>query len=178
MKLSDIAKQVLNEDNGNLPVNQPATAEQPATAAKVYDVKQDYQNFKTVLEKQVESTKKGLISTLGQNLLNKKVTFRASKGAIGQIEKDYTIVVTGIDVTQMKDEYYIVLKDKEQKDYYVNTEFKMKVVEAGANTGSEESESPQASVLQPPENHAYTKQAGAIKYPQNMGLQSNKPPSP
>lgn len=177
MKLSDIAKRVLNEDT-NLPANQPATSVPTEAAPKVYDVLQDYQNFENVLEKQIETAKNGLVSTLSKNLLNKSVTCRASKGAIGQIEKDYTILVTGIEISQMKEDYYIVLKDKEKKDYYINTAFKMKVSEPGTESpASKESDSPQASIIQPPENNSYSKQAGAIKYPQNMGLSSNKPPA-
>jgi hypothetical protein len=179
MKLSTIARSVLKEDTNLNPANQPATAMPPQESAeKVYDVLHDYQGFETMMDKQVESIKQGFISTLSKNLLNKQVTFRASKGAIGQINKDYTIVVTGIDVSQLKEEYYIILKDKDKKDYYVDTTFKMKVGEPKPDDiKSKETNSPQASEIKPPaEGEGFKKPvSGNIAYPQSVGMQSNRP---
>lgn len=176
MKLSNIARKILSEDMGAPVAQQQATVSTPVDE-KEYDALHDFQNFESILDKQVEAAKKNLESTLSKNLLNKNVTARASKGAVGQIEKDYTFVVNGIAINYMNDEYYIVLKDKNKKDYYINPAFKMKV--AVADPSAEEptsSDSPQASPVQPPEDKTAGgfKNVGGIKYPQNMGIGSNK----
>jgi hypothetical protein len=151
MKLSSIAKGVLTEIDDMQPEKQPATA-QPPEQEKLYDVLQDFQNFQTVLDKQIETAKKGLESTVSSKLLNKKVVCRASKGAIGQVEKDYRFTCTAVGVSQMKEDYYIVLKDKEKKDYYVNTAFKIKISGAGSATEpTTSSDSPKATILEPPD---------------------------
>jgi hypothetical protein len=173
MKLSTIARGILNEDAPMSPAQAPATAT-PASTEKFYDVLNDFQGFETIVDKQTETAKKNLESSLSKNLLNKTATFRASKGAVGQVEKDYTITVTGVGVSQLKDEYFIVLRDKEKKDYFVNTGFKIKVSDATEDTSSSSTDSPQASAVAPEQGKGNSRNVGGIVYPQNMGLGSNK----
>jgi hypothetical protein len=172
MKLADLARNILNEDG---PITTPGAAPSTAgtTGENFYDVLKDFQEFETTLDKQTETAKKALESSLSKNLLNKQVTLRASKGAVGQIEKDYTITVTGVGVFMLKDEYFVVLKDKEKKDYYVNTAFKIKVSDAAPESDdSKVADAPQASSVTKPE--VGLKNTGPIKYPQNMGIAGHK----
>ena len=176
MKLQDIAKQVLKEDTwGNNPsaagsmspgrapnANPPP----PSTNVKFYDLKNDYNQFVSTIEKQEEAAKKALDANLSKILGKKKITVRASKGAIGQVEKDYTITVVGVDINYMKDKFYIVLKGSDKSDYYVNTEFKVKI-------DAKPPEMPTMGASEQPQPGASTKgQVGSLKYPQNMGLAS------
>lgn len=147
MKLRDIAKKVLNEDSwgnnpsaagGMSPGRQPQTTPPAATGnVTFHDLKQDYTVFQNTIEKQEELAKKKLDSDLTQKFGNKRITARASKGSVGQIEKDYTFTVAAVDVVYLKDKFYIVLKGTDKADYYVNTEFKVKI-DASAPATSEE----------------------------------------
>jgi len=175
-KLQDIAKEVLNEDSwGNNPSaagsmspgRAPNATPPPAsTNLKFYDLKKDYNVFVTTIEKQEELAKKKLDGDLTKVLRNKKVTVRASKGAIGQVEKDYTITVAGVDVNYMKDKFYIVLKGTDKSDYYANTEFKVKI----------DATPPKAPTMgasgqpQKPQGSAAKGQVGSIRYPEVMGM--------
>ena len=163
MKLSELASNVINE-----------IAAAPSTGGTFYDVSKDFQGFENTVDKQTEAAKKTLETTLAKNLQGKQVSVRASKGAVGQVEKDYSITVTGISVSYLKDEYFVVLKDKDNKDYYVNPHFKIKVVGAGATAPEEKS--PEANVVQPPDDSAAgQRRSFGISYPQNMGASSNSP---
>jgi hypothetical protein len=56
--------------------------------------------------------------------LKKTVTVNASKGSVGQIEKEYTVTVSDIQTRYMKDKYYVVFIGKEgnasQSEYYLD----------------------------------------------------------
>lgn len=137
MNLSAMAKKILREDTwGNNPSaagsmspgRSPTTTPPPAsTNMKFHDLKKDYDAFTNSLEKQEEAAKKKLDADLSQKIGNKKVTVRASKGSVGQVEKDYTFVVASVDVVYLKDKYYIVFASADEDEYYVNTEFKVKI---------------------------------------------------
>ena len=72
----------------------------------------------------------------------------------------------------LEDEYFVELKDKDGKDYYVNPHFKIKVI--GAAATAPEKKAPEANIVQPPENSAGgQKRTFGISYPQNMGASSN-----
>ncbi len=170
MKLSDIAKQLLSEDSwgnnpsaaaGQNPGNPPsAVSPAPQENSKFYDVSKDFQNFKTTIEAQEEKAKKTFDEALSKQLINKRVTVRASKGAVGQVEKDYDLTVASVDITYLKDRYYVILKGTDKKDYYINDGFKIKIDGAGeeTETAGSPSESPAKKSL------------GGIVHPQNMGV--------
>lgn len=174
LNLSAIAKKIINEDTwGNQPsaaapqnpgANPTAKSPAPQSDVKFYDVNNDFKLFQNTIDSQEEKAKREFNSTISKNILHKKVTARASKGAIGQIEKDYTFDVVSVDITYMSDKYYVVLKGSDKKDYFINDGFKLKIVGA-----SEDQESEQSSEL-PKENP----KLGEIVYPQNLGLGSNK----
>lgn len=163
MKLSELASDVINE-----------IASAPATQGTFYDVLKDFQGFENTIDKQTEEAKKAFEATLAKSLLNKQVSVRASKGAVGQVEKDYSINVISAAVSQLKDEYFVVLKDKDRKDYYVNPHFKIKVI--GAATTPENPTAPEATPLQPDTNSPEgQKRTFGISYPQTMGASTNNP---
>jgi len=154
MKLKDIAKQILKEDtwqnnpSAGAPQNPGATpnavSPAPSQDVKFFNVMNDFNMFNTKMDAEEEKAKRELDASLEKNLMNKQVVIRASKGAIGQAEKDYTITVNGVDITFLKDKYYIILKATDKKDYYINTGFKIKILGPG------ESETPPATILEPP----------------------------
>jgi len=137
MNLSDIAKQMIKEDTwgnnpsaaGSMSPGRSPTANPPPASSNVkfYDVKKDYTNFTSEIERQEEVVKKKFSDTLGKQFGNKKVTVRASKGSVGQVEKDYGITVATVNVVYLKDKFYVVFNGTDKAEYFVNTDFKVKV---------------------------------------------------
>lgn len=89
---------------------------------------------------------------------------KASKGSVGQIEKEYNVSVNNIDVRYMKDKYYIVFIGKEgnesENEYYLD------------DSQIQVNDSPQAKSQAPA---SLTRgQVGGIQYPQVMGMNSKR----
>lgn len=126
----------------------------PQLEPRNFDVSSGYENFQTDLSKLVS----GYENLYNQTLKGKEVTIRASKG-FGQIKKDYKIIVSSVTLSIMKDEYQLVMKDKNQKDYYLDTTFKIVI------SGENQPTSPQTSPQQAPE-----------KEQQPQGTQQNPQP--
>ena len=134
MNLTDIAKKVLKEDTwgnnpsaaGSMSPGRAPTAVQPpaAQSGNMVDISTLFKNFKVELEKQEDISVKKLVDNLKKSFLKKTVEVNASKGSVGQIEKEYNITVNDIDVRYMKDKYYIVFKGKEgnasDAEYYLD----------------------------------------------------------
>jgi hypothetical protein len=134
MKLTDLAKKILKEDTwGNNPsAGAPqnpgkAPTAAPASGETFYNVGQDFRLFVGNIEKTEAAEEKKLDEKISQKILNKNITAKASKGSVGQMEKEYTFVVASVDVNFLKDQFYIILKDKDETDYYINTNFQIKV---------------------------------------------------
>ena len=175
MDLRKIVSQILKED---APIGGTQPAPQPS--AKFYDVLADFQNFERTIDKQTEAAKKQLEATLIKNVGKKKVTIRASKGAMGQAEQDYTIDVKAVSISYLKDEYYIILKDKDGKDYYVNTAFKIKVISdssvsapAQRQASGQKSEAPVSG--QGSSSPGGPRMTTGMTAPQNMGISAGGP---
>lgn len=181
MKLSDLAKRVIQEDTwGNNPAaggsaspgktpNAVTPAAKPVGGTNEYDVGKDFHNFETTVEREEEAASKNLENTIKQKLGNKKVTVRASKGSVGQTEQDYTIDVTEVKVTYMSDKHYVILRGNDNKDYYINTTFKVKIM------GTAEKKNPSTPTTQP-SGQTGKGPVGGIVYPQNMGIGANTNP--
>lgn len=106
---------------------------QDAANAKFLDVGLDFGNFKRSIDSQINTARNLLVNTLSKKLVNKRVIARASKGTTGQIEKDYTINVESVDVSQMGEDYHVIFKgtesaDDQVKDYYINISNKVKIL--------------------------------------------------
>jgi hypothetical protein len=76
--------------------------------------------------------------------------------------------VKDINVSYVKDKYYIVLKADDRKDYYLNSSFKIKILGAG------KSETPPATILEPTDQVNKNPSLGGIVQPQNLGLGSSR----
>jgi hypothetical protein len=134
MKLTDIAKKIISEDTwGNNPSaagsmspgRSPTATPPPATPnAKVVDISGSYRNFKNQIEQQEDAAAKKFEEELKKQFLKKNVSVKASKGSVGQIEKEYGVTVSNIEVRYMKDKYYVVFIGKEgnesENEYYLD----------------------------------------------------------
>jgi hypothetical protein len=118
------------------------TTKSPNSA--LYNPKPDVETLVGNVEKAEDAEKKKLDGNVTQKLVGKNVTVKASKGSVGQAEQEYTIDVSAVEVNNLKDVFYIVLKGKErgngkESDYYVNTNFQVKI---NANAEPEQQEDP------------------------------------
>lgn len=134
MNLTNIAKKILTEDSwgtnpsaagGMSPGRAPtANPPPPAQSGNTIDISQSFRNFKLELEKQEDASVKKFTEELKKKFLKKTATVQASKGSVGQIEKDYTISVNNIEIRYMKDKYYVVFIGKEgnasDSEYYLD----------------------------------------------------------
>jgi len=132
MNLTDIAKKIINEDSwgtfpsagGSMAPGRSPTAVSPGPTAKKVDISNLYKNFKLELEKQEDALIQKFEADLKKSFINKVVTVKASKGSVGQIEKEYNVTVNNIDVRYMKDKYYVVFTGKEgnasESEYYLD----------------------------------------------------------
>lgn len=134
MNLTNIAKKILSEDSwgtnpsaagGMSPGRAPtANPPPPSQSGNTIDISQSFRNFKLELEKQEDASVKKFENELKNKFLKKTVTVQASKGSVGQIEKDYTILVSNVEILYMKDKYYVVFVGKEgnagESEYYLD----------------------------------------------------------
>lgn len=134
MNLTNIAKKILSEDSwgtnpsaagGMSPGRAPtANTPPPSQSGNTVDISQSFRNFKLELEKQEDASIKKFTEELKKKFLKKTTTVKASKGSVGQIEKDYTVSVNNIEVRYMKDKYYVVFIGKEgdanEAEYYLD----------------------------------------------------------
>lgn len=170
MNLRTIVAQILNED---APISSNQSL--PTQPTKQYSVLTDFQTFERTIDTQTASAKNQLETTVQKNVGKKKVVARASKGGMGQVEQEYPIDVNGVAITYLKDEYFIVLKGLDGKDYYVNPSFPIKIV--GDSTASKPAQQTQPT-NQPETSPKITmgnRSVGGIVSPQNMGISSSGP---
>ena len=127
--LSSLLKQMVAE-NQLVRNAQMAQSVQSAVEPKTQFV--DVYNIYAEFEKQLNSSEEALVSKLKKDieaaLLSKQVKMSASKGTSTQSLEEYIITVQRVSVAYIQEKYYIVLTGKDNKDYYVNTKFKIQIL--------------------------------------------------
>lgn len=108
---------------GSMSPGRPPIEEEIATNSRV-DIINLFRNFKTGLEKQENDMMGKLSANLKKEFLNKNVTIKASKGSIGQIEKNYNLTVKDADIRHIGEKYYVVFigidtSDDKNKEFYL-----------------------------------------------------------
>ena len=180
MKLQDIAKKILKEDTwgnnpsaaGSMNPGRSPTTKSPNPA--YYNPRPEVEKLISNVEKVESEEEKRLDNSVSQKLVGKNVTVKASKGSVGQTEKEYTIDVTAVDVTNLNDVFYVVLRGTErgngkESEYYINTNFQVKVNAASA------AEDKESLGVPPPQPEQPQQQPGQSKLRQVGGLVSTKP---
>jgi hypothetical protein len=171
MKLQDLAKQILREDTwgnnpsaaGGMSPGRSPTAKSPNPA--FYNPRPEVEKLVSNVEKAESSEEAKLDNNISQKLIGKNVTVKASKGSVGQVEQEYTIDVSAVDVNNLNDVFYIVLKGTErgngkESDYYVNTNFQVKI---NAASEAEPSENPaDPAPTKQPAQQSKLKQVGGV----------------
>ena len=116
------------------PAAQP-TQQKPSTPTinvQSYDIQPDFTNFDTKLKNTTEKSKLELQKKIQDQILNKKIVVRASKG-YKQPETDYTINVTGVQIDYYYDRYVIIIIGREENKqktakFFVKPGFKIKIL--------------------------------------------------
>jgi hypothetical protein len=113
------------------PVPTPPQTPQPSgqDSATEYSPAFDFSEFERKLASATETAKNTFQEKLMQKLAGKKVLIRASKG-YGQPKKDYTINVTAVSIDFYYERYVVILKDDKDKEYFLETGMKIKVLGA------------------------------------------------
>jgi len=120
-----------------------------------YDWTRDFDVFKNSINSTTEVSKARFEKSLSSKVLNKSVTVRSSKG-YKQPVKDYTINrVTAVDINDFFDDWVVVLKDENNKEYFLAAGYKIKVMggavspEPGAASAPQQPEQPAENPQQP-----------------------------
>ena len=120
-------------------VQQPAPAQpqqapqaDPTVNVQSYDIQPDFTAFDTKLKDATEQTKLELQKKIQDQILNKKIVVRASKG-YKQPETDYTINVTGVTIDYYYDRYVIIIIGREENKqkvakFFIKPGFSIKIL--------------------------------------------------
>lgn len=133
MNLTDIVKKIISEDTwGNNPSSagamsagrSPSATTTPSPTARKVDISNLFDNFRSELDKQEKALIEKLKTNLKNSFLKKTIIINASKGSFGQLEKQYKITVTNVDIYYLKNWYYIIFVGNEgeekENEYYLN----------------------------------------------------------
>ena len=101
--------------------------EQQYAAAQYYDLGRDFSSFTRTMNFATEEVKARFEHAISSKLKGKKIRARASRG-YKQFEKDYDIDVVGVSIDDYYDNYVVVAKGKNGKDYFLKPGFKVQVV--------------------------------------------------
>jgi hypothetical protein len=101
--------------------------EQFNDSSQYYDFGKDFSAFSRELHSSVESIKLKYENILNKNLKNKKIRARASRG-YKQFEKDYDIEVTSVSINDYYDNYVVIARGSDGKDYFLKNGFKIQII--------------------------------------------------
>jgi len=114
------------------PAAQPKTSAAPNVQVQSYSLQPDFSEFDTKLKDSTEALKTGLQKKIQDQILNKKIVVRASKG-YKQPESDYTLNVTGVNIDYYYDRYVIIIVGREESKqktakFFIKPGFKLKIL--------------------------------------------------
>ena len=116
-----------------------------------FHIKTEKDTLETAIKNSEYKLRTEKIKLLKQKLLNKNVTLRGSKG-YGQVKRDYTIVIKDINIEDYYGEYQIIFKDDKNKDYFIDTMFKIKILDQKPATPEQPAAQPSTPVETPAED--------------------------
>lgn len=110
----------------------PKATGEPNVQVQTYNLQPDFTDFDTQLKNSTEDLKLKLQKEIQDNILNKKIVVRASKG-FKQPETDYTINVTGVNIDYYYDRYVIIIVGREENKqktakFFVKPGYKIKIL--------------------------------------------------
>lgn len=104
---------------------------QPLPSTSVdYNVSSDFSDFEARIARATAEAKAAFIRNLNARVMGKKVSIQASKG-YGQPIRDYEISVTSTSLDYFYDRYVVILRDEDDKEYFLKTGFKITILGQG-----------------------------------------------
>lgn len=112
-----------------------------------YNPRPAFDQFKTSITGATEQVKQKFSKEIEAKVLGKSVVARASKG-YGQIEKDYEIKVADVKIEWYSESYTLIFTGEDKKDYYINPNYQIKVLD-GADPAKDAPKEPEQATEQP-----------------------------
>lgn len=123
--------------------------EQAQNAAQYYDVGRDFGAFVQSINLSNENVKNQFEKAIAGKLKGKKIRARASRG-YKQFEKDYDINVANVSLDDYYDNYVIVVKGTNDKEYFLKPGFKVQILGVAEVEPSEPKKSPKQKKSEEP----------------------------
>jgi len=136
-----LVKLILEQDT----VQSTAGGQPLPPGAVDYNVSSDFSEFETKIANATEQSKSAFLRNLNSRVLGKKVSVQASKG-YGQPIRDYTISVTSTSLDYFYDRYVVILRDENDKEYFLKTGFKITIVGQGEPLKPKRQKKPKTTV--------------------------------
>jgi len=143
--------------------------EQAETTAQFYDLGKDFFSFIRAMNSTTEDVKTRFGQAISVKLKGKKIRARASRG-YKQFEKDYEIDVANVSLDDYYDNYVVVVKGTNGKEYFLKPGFKVQILGAA--------EQPEQPSPQTPEPSKTQTQPSPPKQQSSSAPQSKQPEPP
>jgi hypothetical protein len=124
---------LITEDENNPPQHfgTSTAGGQPLPSTSVdYNVSSEFSEFEAKIARTTAESKAAFLRNLNSRVLNKKVSIQASKG-YGQPVRDYEISVTSTSLDYFYDRYVVILRDDDDKEYFLKPGFKITILGQG-----------------------------------------------
>jgi hypothetical protein len=118
-------------------LNLKRLVEQQDASAQYYDLGRDFFSFTHTMDSAEEAVKIKFEQAIASKLKGKKIRARASRG-YKQFEKDYEINAVNVSIDDYYDNYVVVVKSTDNKEYFLKPGFKVQII------GPMEAEKPKA----------------------------------
>lgn len=116
-------------------------------SAQYYDLGKDFSSFTQAMDTATETVKTRFEQAIASKLKGKKIRARASRG-YKQFEKDYEIDVVNVSLDDYYDNYVVVVKGSNNKEYFLKPGFKVQII--GSAEAPEQEKPKQPQPQQPP----------------------------
>lgn len=96
-------------------------------ASQYYDLGKDFYSFNNAIGITTETVKNKFEQSINSKIKGRKIKARASRG-YKQFEKDYEINVSNVSIDDYYDNYVVVAKDNNGKEYFLRPGFKIQIL--------------------------------------------------
>jgi hypothetical protein len=104
---------------------------QPLPSSSIdYNVSSEFSDFEAKIARTTAESKASFLKNLNNRVFGKKVSIQASKG-YGQPVRDYEISVTSTSLDYFYDRYVVILRDDDDKEYFLKPGFKITILGQG-----------------------------------------------
>ncbi len=128
-------------------MNLKRIVEQAEATIQYYDLGRDFSSFTRAMDMTTEQVKNRFEQAIAAKLNGKKIRARASRG-YKQFEKDYEINVVNVSLDDYYDNYVVVARGADGKEYFLKPGFKVQIL--GAAEAEKQEAEPEKKQLEPP----------------------------